>query len=183
MILGKFKNFFEHHLFIFSYLLFPHWHQFNSVAQWCQTLRSHGLQNSRLPCPSPTPRACPNPCPSSQQCHPTISSLVVPFSSCLLSFPASRSFPMSQFFASGGQSVGIISHFCLMCMYVYSVTQSCPTLCDRLDCSQPDSSVHGITQARILEWVAMPSSRASFQPRDQTCIFHVFCIAGIFFTC
>ena len=70
------------------------------------TLRPQGLQHTRLPCPSPTPRACSNSCPSSQWCHPTISSSVVPFSSCLQSFPASGSFPMSQFFASGGQSIG-----------------------------------------------------------------------------
>ena len=61
---------------------------------------------SRLPCPSPTPWACSNICPSSWWCHPTISSSVVPFSSCLQSFPASGSFLMSQFFASGGQSIG-----------------------------------------------------------------------------
>ena len=69
------------------------------------SLWPHGLQHTRLPCPSPTPRACANSCPSSRWCHPTISSSVVPFSS-LQSFPASGSFPMSQFFASGGQSIG-----------------------------------------------------------------------------
>ena len=58
------------------------------------------------PCPSPTPRACSNSCPSSQWCHLTISSSVPPFSSCLQSFPVSGSFKMSQFFASGGQSIG-----------------------------------------------------------------------------
>ena len=66
----------------------------------------HGLQHTRPPCPSPTPRVCSNSCPSSQWCHPTISSSVVPFSSCLQSFPASGSSPRSQFFASGGQSTG-----------------------------------------------------------------------------
>ena len=71
------------------------------------TLWPHGLQHTRLPSPSPTPRACPNSCPSSQWCHPTISSSVVPFSSHLPSFPASGSFPMSQFFASRGQSIGV----------------------------------------------------------------------------
>ena len=70
------------------------------------SLRLHGLQHTRLPCPSPTPRACSNSRPSSQQCHPTISPSVVPFSSCLQSFPASGSFPMSQFFASGDLSIG-----------------------------------------------------------------------------
>ena len=64
----------------------------------------HGLQHIRLPCTSPSPRACSNLCPSSWSCHPTISSSVVPFSSWLQSFPASGSFPVSQFFASGGQS-------------------------------------------------------------------------------
>ena len=57
--------------------------------------------------------------------------------------------------------------------------QSCPTLCNPMDCSPPGSSVHGILQARILEWVAVPSSKGSFQPKDQTC---VSCIAGRFFT-
>ena len=71
------------------------------------SLQPHGLQYSRLPCPSPTPRAYSNSCPSSQWCHPTISSSVVPFSSHLQSFPASTSFLMSQFFASGGQSMGV----------------------------------------------------------------------------
>ena len=67
----------------------------------------HGLQHARLPCPSPTPRACSNSCPLSRWCHPTISSSVVPFSCHLQPFPASRSFPLSQFFASGGQSIGV----------------------------------------------------------------------------
>ena len=70
------------------------------------SLRPHGLQHARLPCPSPTPRACSNSYLSSRWCHLAISSSVVPFSSCLHSFPASRSFPISQFFASGGQSTG-----------------------------------------------------------------------------
>ena len=67
----------------------------------------HGLQHARLPCPSSTPRAYSNSCPSSQWCHPTISSSVVPFSSFLQFFSASGSFPKSQFFVSGGQSIGI----------------------------------------------------------------------------
>ena len=70
------------------------------------SLQSHGLQHARLPCPSPSPRVCLNSCPLSQWCHPTNSSSVIPFSSCLQSFPASGSFPMSQFFASGGQTIG-----------------------------------------------------------------------------
>ena len=71
-----------------------------------ESLWPHGLQHARLSCPSPTPRACSNSCPSSRWCHPTISSSVVPFSSCLQSFPASGSFLRSQFFTSGGQSIG-----------------------------------------------------------------------------
>jgi len=66
----------------------------------------HGLQHTRPLCPSPSPGACSNSCPLSPWCHPTISISVVPFSSCLQSFPASESFPMSQFFKSGGQSIG-----------------------------------------------------------------------------
>ena len=68
------------------------------------SLRPHGLQHARLPCPSPTPRACSDSYPSSWWCHPTISSSLVPFSSYLQSFPAWGSFPVSQFFTSGGQS-------------------------------------------------------------------------------
>ena len=74
------------------------------------SLRPHGLQHARLPCPSPTatPRAYSNLCPSSQWCHPIISSSVIPFSSHLQSFPVSGSFLVSQFFASGGQSIGVL---------------------------------------------------------------------------
>ena len=68
------------------------------------SLQPHGLQQARLPCPSPTLGAYSNSCPSHQWCHPTISSSVIPFSSHLQSFPASGSFPMSQFFPSGGLS-------------------------------------------------------------------------------
>ena len=80
--------------------------QFNcSVVS--SSFRPHGLQHARLPCPSPTPGVYSNTCPSSQWCHPTISSSVIPFSSHLQSFPASGSFHMSQFFTSGGQSIGV----------------------------------------------------------------------------
>ena len=67
----------------------------------------HGLQPARPPCLSPTPRVYSNSCPTSRWCHPTISSSVIPFSSHLQSFPASGSFPMSQFFISSGQSIGV----------------------------------------------------------------------------
>ena len=71
------------------------------------SLRPHESQHTRSPCPSPTPRVYPNSCPLSRFCHPAMSSSVVPFSSCLQSFPASGSFQMSQHFTSGGQSIGV----------------------------------------------------------------------------
>ena len=77
-----------------------------SSVQLLSRVWFHGLQHARLPYPSPTPRAYSNSCPSSQWCHPIISPSVVPFS-CLQSFPASGSFPVSHFFASGGQSIGV----------------------------------------------------------------------------
>ena len=73
------------------------------------SLQPHGLQHTRPPSPLPTPGVYSNSCPLSRWCHPTIQSSVIPFFSCLLSFPASRSFPMSQFFTSGGQSIGSFS--------------------------------------------------------------------------
>ena len=95
-------------MYMFSYvyvyalilLLFSH-----SVVS--DSLRPHELQHARPPCPSPTPGVHPNPCPLSWWCNPTISSSVIPFSSCPQSFPASGSFPMSQLFALGGQSIGV----------------------------------------------------------------------------
>ena len=71
------------------------------------SLQPHGLQHTRLPCPSPTPGACSNSCPLSQWCHPTISSSVIPFSSHLQSFTPSGSFSMNHFFEAGGQSTGV----------------------------------------------------------------------------
>ena len=77
-----------------------------SLSVVSDSLQPHGLQLARPPCPSPTPGVYSNSCPLSQWCHPTISSSVVPFSSCLPSSPASGSFQMSQLFASGGRSIG-----------------------------------------------------------------------------
>ena len=71
------------------------------------SLRPHGLQHARPPCPSSTPGVYSNSCSLSEWCHPTISSSVIPISSCLQSFPASGSFPVSQFFASGDQNLGV----------------------------------------------------------------------------
>ena len=99
----------------FGYCEYVGYHQhsetFSSVQFSCSVmsdfLRPHGLQNARPPYPSPTPRAYSNSCSLAQWCHPTILSSVVSFSSCPQSFPASGSFPMSQFFTPGGQSIGV----------------------------------------------------------------------------
>ena len=85
---------------IFSSIQFSH-----SVVS--DSLRHHESQHARPPCPSPTPEVHLNPCPLSRWCHPTILSSTVPLSFCPQSFPASRSFPMSQLFTSGGQSIGV----------------------------------------------------------------------------
>ena len=94
-------------------LSFSSWYQFWKLSKqfshsfMSDSLWPHGLQHAWFPCSSPTPWAYSNSCPSSWWCHPTISSSVVPFSSRLQSFPAFGSFPMSQFFTSGGQSTGV----------------------------------------------------------------------------
>ena len=96
----------DHLLFQETYMI-----QFSSVqfsrSVVSDSLRLHGLQHARPPCPSPTPRVYPNSCPLSQWRHPTITSSVIPFSSCPQSFPASGSFQLSQLFATGGQSIGV----------------------------------------------------------------------------
>ena len=112
----------------------------------------------KIPCPSLSPQVCSNSCPLSQWCHPTILSSVVPFSSCLQSFPVSGSFLMSQFMVSGSQSIGASASASVLlvgvgekkwmynniwCPVLCLVTQSCPTLCDPMDCSLPDSFAHG----------------------------------------
>ena len=88
-----------------------HKDQFSSVQFSCSVVSNslwpHGLQHARPPCPSPTPRVYSNSCPLSWWCHPTISSSVIPFSSCLQSFQTSGSFPVSQFFTSGGENIGV----------------------------------------------------------------------------
>ena len=171
------------------------------------SLRPHGPQHARPPCPSPTPGVCSNSCPSSRWCHPTVSSSVVPFSSCLqcfhFSFPYMRirkwlvillckflyfwlskfdpvwvSFKRHHFLWDYSWQILpsvipevqidlyelVFSHN----IYVHTKSlQSCPILCDLMDCSPPGSSVHGILQVRILEWVARPSSRGSSQPRNR----------------
>ena len=89
-----------------------------SCSVMSDSLRLHGLQHARPPCPSPTPGVDSNSCPLSRWCHPTISSSVAPFSSCLQSFPASGSFQMSQFFTSGGQSIGVSASASVLSMNI-----------------------------------------------------------------
>ena len=104
------SNSLQSHELQHSRLLCPPLCPFSSVqfshSVTSDTLWPNELQHARLPCPSPTPRACSNLCPMSQWCHPNISSSVIPFSFCPQSFPASGSFPNSQFFASSGQTIG-----------------------------------------------------------------------------
>ena len=151
---------------------FPHWVFLSPLpnisvqfSRWVvsNSLHPHGLQHARLPCPSPIPKSCSNSCPSSHLilCHP--------FSFCLQSFPASGSFPMSQFFASGGQSIGVSASASVLPVDIQdwfsfrvdwlswfplgltgliarysvqssSVAQLCPTLCDPMDGSKPGIS-------------------------------------------
>ena len=98
-------------MYVCMYRLLQWLSQFSSVQFSCLAMsdssRPHGLKHARLPCPSPTPRAHSNSCPSSQWFHPTISSSATLFFFCLQSFPASGSFPMSQLLASDGQSFGV----------------------------------------------------------------------------
>ena len=125
------------------------------------SLGPHGLQHTRLPCPPSTPRACSNSCPPSQWCPPTISSSVVSFSSCFQSFPASGSFPQSQFFASVGQSIGASASVLPMKFQGWFplkvkvlVTQSYTTLCEPTNCNLPDSL--SIEFSRQEYWIGLP---------------------------
>ena len=99
------------HLFFFIVPILGLYYIFSSVqfsfSVMSDSLWPHGLQCARPPCPSPTSEACSNSCPSRRWCHPTISSSVIPFYSCHQSFSASGSFPMSQFFISGGQRIWV----------------------------------------------------------------------------
>ena len=92
---------------------------FCSVTKSCLTLCDpHELQHARLPCPSPSPGVCSDSCPLGQWCHSTISSFVTPFSSCPQSFPASGSFPMSWFFPSSGQRIGMSASASVLSMNI-----------------------------------------------------------------
>ena len=100
-----------HIIIIFSSVQFNH-------SVMLDSLWPHGLQHTRPPCLSPTPEVYPNSCPLSRWCHPNISSSVIPFSSFLWSFPASGSFQMSQFFVSGGQSIGVLASASILSMNI-----------------------------------------------------------------
>ena len=95
-----------------------------SLSVVSDSLQLHRLQHANPPCPSPTPGACSNSCPSSWWCHPAISTSVIPISSCLQSFPTLGSFQMSQFFASSGQSIGVSAWASVLPMNI----QDCFTL-------------------------------------------------------
>ena len=167
------------------------------------SLRPHGLQHTRLPCPLPAPEAYSNSCPSSQWCHPIISFSVAPFSSCLQSFPASGSFSMSQLFASGSRSTGasalasilpmniqgrfplgmtgLISLLSKGLSRVFSSTtvQSMNSLVLSPFYGPTFTSIHDYWKNRSFNWVAIPFSRGSSWPKDGA---QVSCIAGGFFT-
>ena len=95
-----------------------------SLSVVSDSLQPHESQHARPPCPSPTPRAYTNSCPSNQWCHPAISSSVIPVSSCSQSLPASGSFPVSQFFASGGQSIGVLASASVLPMNTQDLSPS-----------------------------------------------------------
>ena len=172
------------------------------------SLRLHGLQHTRFPCPSPTPGAYSNSCPLNRWCHPTISASVIPVSFRLQSFPASGSFPMSRLFASSGQSIGAsaspsneysalisykIDSISLVSKGLSRVFSSSTVWKHQFFRAQPSLwsnsqicmwlleenivltiwTYMGILEARILEWVAMPSSKGSSQPRDHTQVSHI----------
>ena len=94
---------------------------FSSVSQSCPTLWSHGLQHSKLPCPSPAPGACSNSCPLSRWCYLTTLSSAAPFSSCPQSFTASGSFPMSRLFVSSVQSIGASASIWVLPMNIHGL--------------------------------------------------------------
>ena len=131
--------------------------QFSSVAWSCLTLRIHELQHTRPPCPSPTPEVYPNSCPLSQWCHPTISSSVIPFSSCPQFFPASGSFQMSQLFPSGSQSI--------------RVSQSTPVL---------PMNIQDLSPLGRTGWISLQSKGLSRLFPNTTVQKHQFC-AQLFF--
>ena len=127
------------------------------------SLRSHGLQHTRLPCPSPTPGVQPNRCPLSRRCHPTISSSVVPFSSCPQSFPASGSFAMSQLFTSGDQSIGASASASVLPVNI----QGCLSTC--LPCSSAWCSCLFLSLFKKPTCSSSPCSDSLSSGKPETC--------------
>ena len=143
------------------------------------SLQPHELQHTRPPCPSPTPGVRSNSHQSSRWCHPAISSSVVPFSSCPQSLPASVFSNESALHMRWPKYWSFSFNINKMFWWVkVLVAQSCPPLCDPMDCSLPGFSIYGILQLRILEWIVISFSRRSSQPRGQACVSR---IAGRFF--
>ena len=180
-----------HHLSLALFMQTP----FSSVQFSCSVMSNslwpHESQHSRPPCPSPTPGVHSDSRPSSQWCHPAISSSVIPFSSCPQSLLVSGSFPMSQLFAWGHQSTGVsaLASFLLKKSQDWSPLEwtgwKPPSPFPEVKWKSPSHAWLFVTlctiilQARILELVTFPFSRGSSQPRDQTQVSH---IAGGFFT-
>ena len=131
------------------------------------SLRPHGLQHTRTPCPSPTPRACSNSCPLSRWCQPTISSSVVTFS-CLQSFPASGSSPMSQFFTSGGQSIGVSASASFLPMNIQDCFPLGLTSSISLQSKGLLKSLQMVTAAFLLGRKAMTNLDSILKSRDIT---------------
>jgi len=131
------------------------------------SLRPHGLQHARSPCPSPTHRACSNSCPLSRWCHPTISSSVVPFSSCPQFFPASGSLPMSQFFASGGQSVGASASASVLPMNI----QEWIWANSRRQLRTGEPAVHGVAKSWtwLSDWATTTNFNRGFLLQEHAC--------------
>ena len=143
------------------------------------SLQPHGPQHTRPSCSFTISRSLPRSMSLQQWYHPAISSSDALFSFCPQSFPASGTFPMSQLFVADDQNTGTSASTWKLCEVCVLVAQSYPTLCDPMYWRPPGSSVHGILQTRILEWVAIFFSRGSSWSKDQT---QVSCVAGGFFT-
>ena len=156
------KNIIRYKIDIKNGIIYQFSHSVVSDSLW-----PHESQHARPPCPSPTPGVHPDSRPSSQWCHPGISSWVVPFSSWPQSFPASESFPMSQLFTWGGQRTGVSA---LASFLPFSRVQ----LCDVMDCSLPGRLLcPWDSPGKNTGMVTVSSSGGSFQPRDQMQISYV----------
>ena len=129
------------------------------------SLQPHGPQHTRPSCSFTISRSVPRSMSLQWWYHPAISSSDALFSFCPQSFPAAGTFPMSQLFVAGDQNTGTSASTWKLCEVCVLVAQSYPTLCDPMYCRPPGSSVHGILQMRILEWVAIFFSRDLPDPK------------------